>query len=236
MGCRGNVRADDDLLKFLNNLEKEEYKLEIIKSENELNKNNFYKTFYKDFLAKKVDFISQNYKTDNLNDPKLQKYLNKYPKFKFERGQVLGNEDDFMVVNKKYPHYNFKVYQMNFDNNEENGKEDVFYSGGYWNEEEKYGYSSYDILNKDSKHIINPYIDSKSYLGGELVEPEYEGKNKKRTKHYTGIIKYKNRYYIYEISDGDTIITIKFYYWSKEYEKVLYLLTYMLEIKGDDDE
>jgi hypothetical protein len=236
MGCRGNVRADEDLLRFLNNLEKEEYKLEIIKSENELNKNNFYKTFYKDFLAKKVDFISQNYKTDNLNDPKLQKYLNKYPKFKFERGQVLGNEDDFMIVNKKYPHYNFKVYQINFDNNEENGKEDVFYSGGYWNEEEKYGYSSYVILNKNSKNIINPYINSKSYMGGELVEPEYEGENKERTKNYTGIIEYKNKYYIYEISNDVPIITIDFYYWDKKYKNISYLLTYMLEIKGDEDE
>ena len=233
MGCRGNVRADDDLLKFLNNLEKEKYKLEVSNFEEELNRNNFAENLYRDFSEKNVNIILPKYKTDNLNDPKFQEYLNKYPKFKFERGQVVGNEDDFMIVNKKYPHYNFKVYQINFDNNKENGKEAVFYSGGYWNKEEKYGYSSYVILNKNSKNIINPYLNSKSWMGGRLVAPEYKGENKKRTQNYTGIIKYKDKYYIYEISDGDTIITIDFYSWNKKYKKVLYLLSYTLELKEE---
>jgi hypothetical protein len=73
-------------------------------------------------------------------------------------------------------------------------------------------------------------------MGGELVEPEYEGENKERTKNYTGIIEYKNKYYIYEISNDVPIITIDFYYWDKKYKNISYLLTYMLEIKGDEDE
>lgn len=236
VGCEQKAEANEEqLVKFLNNLQGVEYEINNEMEyfeEYQKEDNQFAKNFYENFIKGKVEFIVPKYKTDNLNDSKLQGYLSKYPKFKFEVGQVIGDENDFMIVNKKYPHYNFKVYQIDFDNNNSNGLEDVFYSGGYWNDDED-GYSSYDILNKKNTDVINPYFATNFWIGGKLVEPEYESKDKKRTKDYTGIIKFEGRYYIYEVLDWDTMVIIDFYCWNKKLTRVSRILDYTIELEGN---
>ncbi len=235
VGCEQKAEANEEqLVKLLSNLQGVEYEIDNYMEDFEdypVDTDKFAQEFYEDFLKGKVEFIVPKYKTDNLDDSKLQDYLKKYPKFKFERGQVIGNEKDFMIINKKYPHYNFKVYQLHFDNNNANGKEDIFYSGGYWNEDED-GYSSYLILNKKSTRI-NPYMDTSAWMGGQSVEPEYEGKDKKRTKDYTGIVKYEGRYYIYQVLNEKTRETIKFYIWNKKKNRVALSLRYTVYTEED---
>ena len=70
-------------------------------------------------------------------------------------------------------------------------------------------------------------------MGGRLVEPEYEGKDKKRTKDFTGIIKYKGRYYIYEVLDWKTREIIEFYYWYKDQKRAASFLRYTVYNKKE---
>jgi len=234
IGCEQKSEANEKkLLKFLDNLQGVEYEIRDYVDDFEgyqVDKDNFTQEFYNDFLKGRVKFVVPKYRTDDIDDSRLQEYLSKYPKFKFGRGQIIGDEEDFIIVNKKYPHYNFKFYQLDFDNDNANGLEDIFYSGGYWNDEED-GYSSYVILNKKNTDIINPYADTKASMGGVLVQPEYEGKDKKRTKDYTGIIRYRDRYYIYEVWDWDTMVIIKFYTWNKKTKKCLTFLKYTIDLE-----
>ncbi|SJZ67734.1 hypothetical protein [Selenihalanaerobacter shriftii] len=235
IGCEQKAEAnEEELLKFLDSLQGLEYKLRDYTDnfEGYLSDNDkFAKEFYEDFLKGNVEFVLPDYKTDDIKDPKLQKYLNKYLKFNFILARTKKIEDEYIIFNIKFPHYNFKVYQIDFDNNKENGKEDVFYSSGYWNEEELSKRAVYDVLNE--KEIKNSYQKTKHRIGGEVIEAEYVGKNKKRTKNYTGIIKYKNRYYIYEVWDWDIMAIIKFYCWNKKAKESLVFLKSTIELEAN---
>ncbi|AZO94536.1 hypothetical protein [Halocella sp. SP3-1] len=226
------------LLKFLEGLKGLEYEISNYIDDFEgypADTDKFARQFYEDFINGRVEFIKPEYRTDDINDPEFQKYLKKYPQFKFVDFEIIGNEEDFMTHNEKYAHYNFKIYQINFDNNEENGKEDVFYSSGYYNEDEDYGHSVYSILN-EKNNVTIPYHESNASMGGQYVSPEYEGRDKIRTKDYHGIIKYKDRYYIYEVWDWDTMFIIKFYSWKNKKYKCLTVVKYKINLKEENDE
>lgn len=233
VGCNQKVEANEEkLLKFLSTLQGEKYEIKDYTDDFKdysVNKDGFAQKFYEDFISAKIEFINPEYRTDNINDSKLQIYLSKYPKFKFILARTKKVEDEYMIFNIKYPNYNFKVYQIDFDNNKKNGKEDVFYSSGYWSEEELSKRAVYDVLNK--KEIKDSYQETKHRIGGEVLEAEYTGKDKKRTKNYNGVIKYEDRYYIYEVLNWDSMIIIDAYCWNQKANKVLCILDYTIEME-----
>lgn len=83
---------ENGLLVFLDKLKALEYEINNEMEyfeEYESEDNQFAEEFLKDFLLGNVEFISPIYKTDDINDSKLQWYLSKYPQIKFEKGQVI---------------------------------------------------------------------------------------------------------------------------------------------------
>jgi len=199
------------------------------------NKTKFAKEFYNDFLDGNMKFISPEYKTDSLKDSKFQKYLEKYPKFKFilARTKKIG-DGDYYLSHKRYAHYGFRYYSINFDSDSMNGKEDIIYSEGYWNDEVVSDKALYELMNKSER--TNDYIYTPHLIGVCIVKAHYKGKNKERTNDYNGIIKYKDRYYIYEVWDWDTMSIIKFYCWRKKKNKCLDILKYNVNLEEKTNE
>ncbi|MBM7624825.1 hypothetical protein [Sporohalobacter salinus] len=234
VGCNQDLKAnEEELLNFLEELKGVEYnvsKFRMYFDRYSKREEKFTEQFYKDFINGDVEFITPEYETNNLNESKFRKYTKKYSGLVFKIGRVLNNET---IVDIKEAHYNFKVYQINFDDNETNGKEEVFYSSGYWNEKGIDNDGIYEVLN-DSSEQKAPYYDYKGWLGEQVVEAEYVEKEKERTKDYNGLIKYKGRYYIYEILNWDTRIMISFYSWNKELNQVTCMVNYKLSLKGEN--
>ena len=116
-------------------------------------------------------------------------------------------------------HWGYRWYELDFDGNASNGKENLFYQSGYIlmvkdKKRPSRNYYEYDEIRLYSKNQCKPMF-------GLQVSSLYNEK-KERTRYLNGVVKYKNKYYIYELNDyGDpsdkvSYMRIKLRGWSAE--------------------
>ncbi|MEJ6949389.1 hypothetical protein [Natronospora cellulosivora (SeqCode)] len=223
---------EERLLTFLSQFEGMEYEArDRAGSFGEDNCDYFIDDFFNNFIQGDVEFIEPYHKTDDIADYELQSFMGNFPDFSFWQGRISYidfEETEYMVMDRKVPHYNFKAYEIDFT--KDGTYETIFYSSGYRNSRNS-GNARYDILNWNKKDSDS--YKSKYAIGLVSVRPEYEGKNKERTGHYNGIIKYDDIYYIYEVAALDSRVRIYFNKWNDKLERVSTRVVYTIRKEVD---
>ncbi|MEJ6949387.1 hypothetical protein [Natronospora cellulosivora (SeqCode)] len=226
---------EEELLSFLSQFEDMEYEArDWAESFGEDKCKKFLDDFFDDFIKGNVEFIKPYHKTDDIADYELQSFMGRFPDFSFWQGRISYRdfeETEYMVMDRKIPHYNFKVYEIDFTM--DGTYETIFYSSGYRNSRSSAGYAKYDLLNWHKNDSAS--YESKHAIGAVLIRPEYEGKNKERTGNFNGIIKYDDTYYIYEVWRlDDSMIVISFEKWNKSLERVSAKASYTIRKEVDN--
>lgn len=154
----------------------------------------FFNDFFDDFInGKNIEYVEPILTTDNINNKKLRQY------FMNDTGFIEEVITD--VVSSPMPieyrsEYDYKLYHIDFDHNPENGKEYLFYSGGYldvWYGVKQLYINYYRLLDFEEKKIRDAVSVYKTF---DYIE-------KKPVNNFNGIIKYKGRYFIYDVRNED---------------------------------
>ncbi|MGD9580410.1 MAG: hypothetical protein AB7V50_03495 [Vampirovibrionia bacterium] len=199
-----------------------------------------YKTceLYNAFMSNKIKIIKPTLQTNNLNDKKLQPYWEKcsYLKerlntFVFHDIQQIcrtGNLCDTYTIKRKdafaipennfYGNFNYKLYDIDIDNNSKNGKQRLFYSGGFYTLNKKNTWVKFYFKDQaapfDQYGIFNlPTCEIFDLL--ELPK-QFDFYTLKPTGSYTGVFEYKNKYLIYSYKKyNDSYIELEFDQWTQ---------------------
>lgn len=177
--------------KAMEEIKKEEYKTSEYFNTKDYPED-FSEKFLEDFKAgRNIEFIEPILVTDDINNKELRKYFKNDTEFIEEviTAEVSGGSSPTIKYRSQF---NYKLYHIDFDNNPENGKEYLFYSGGYmdiWD----CGMQS----NWDDYHMLD--FGKKKTRGVGSVYKTINYKTKERTNNFNGIIKYRDRYFVYEI-------------------------------------
>ena len=156
-----------------------------------------------DFLDGKVEFIKPILETHFQDDPRLQKILKKYPGLTLSAPNIESPTRAPSIITWYYSYFNYRLYKVNIDNNPKNGDEYVLYSGGYYNKfTDKQDYDAIEIVNIKKKNKESVYLN---------VSDSVDYKALKHTKQYSGIIKYKGKYYVFDIENN---FFIRIYKWA----------------------
>ncbi len=178
----------------------------------------FCSNFLVDFKRGQFEFVKPIVTADNLNDRKLQKYLQKCRNLSLNKTvywlphiwrylqETKTPKDEWEDSGTKvYATHYFKLYRVNFDGNKKNGDELVFSGecdGGHvkiinleqckeLDEIQVSPTIEYDMI----KWIENP-LDTND-------TPPCDATKLTGSKH--GILKYKNKFYLYDISHTDSV-------------------------------
>lgn len=190
-------------------------------------KDEFCMTFLKDLQDRKdMEFADPIIETDDYNDPKLQSYVGKCPKLELNKSvsleprwikgksdkeieklaEELGSYENAWV---RHAYLDFRLYYQDFDNNPKNGREYLYYSGGWYSPALKQEGSGgeYKIINLNQCKIT----------GSRGVAGPINYPSRQPTKNFNGILKYKGRYYIYDAGFyPDDGILLSLYKWDKK--------------------
>lgn len=156
-------------------------------------------TLLNDFKTNKnIQLIEPTIVTNDYEDKKLTSYFKKCPKLMmklhtltdYPPGQEEAMKELPLDIRKQheltyYITLGFRLYDLDFDSNPINGKQNIFYSGGLYNK--KYDFCA----NYDYFIVID--INKCQDLGRAKATPLGNCKNKESTGNYNGIIKYKNK-------------------------------------------
>lgn len=170
--------------------------------------------------GKDVEFVEPIVRTDDYNDPKLQAYLGRCPKLKpiknvqwlpkvwemiEEQGIPEEEWEDYGI--KYYSSLDFKLYHVDFDGHPANGKEYLFFGGcGY-----EYEYPGA----LDSRHYGILDLDRCKDVASIQVRETLNYRTRQPTKDTNGVIKYKNKFHVYELLYPDTTYSrMSIYQWS----------------------
>jgi len=149
--------------------------------------------------GKNFEVIEPIVRTDDYNEPKLQQYIGKcgklYPNKKvMPTGTDWSNlnmtDDEVEEFGKSYfSHLDYRLYNVDFDQNPKNGKEYLFYHGGGTDKEgDSSDLTEYLILNlKTCQEVDSQQITDTIDF------------NTKEVTAYNGIIKYADSYLMYDI-------------------------------------
>lgn len=184
----------------------------------------FCSDFLKDFSQQKnISYINPIIEADNCEDKRLQAVLGKCPHNEFNityviyhpsmmnelteaeaRGKKISNRDMEELGGVRYEATkNYRLFKVDIDNDTTNGDEYVLYAEGYFSKERNaYWYNTYTIID-----LINCEVVAEAYVGN----PD-NLKNKSNAKNYNGIIRYRGKYYIYDLQkNNDTrLILIRY--------------------------
>jgi len=203
---------------------------EIRKSKYRINNNflveelsdDFFKEFILDFKdGKNIEYIEPILVTDDINNRELREYFGNDTEFIEE---IITFEESSPTM-KYRSEFNYKLYHIDFDNNSENGKEYLFYTGGYidiWVGSRQSDSNFYFFLDFEEKKIRDAVI----------VYNTFDYIDKKLTNNFNGIIKYKDRYFIYEIKE--TNYSIVLHSWNNEHEYIATVVRFYLK-RGEDN-
>lgn len=206
---------------------------EIRKSEYEINNNflveelsdDFFKEFILDFKdGKNIEFIEPVLVTDDINDRELREYFGNDTEF-IEELITEAIEGGFSPTIEYRAEYDYKLYHLDFDNNPENGEEYIFYAGGYmdiWGGELQSSWDNYLMIDLDNNSIV-------AAVG---VAKTIDYIDKKPADNFNGIIRYKDRYFIYEIKE--TNYSIVLHTWNNEHEYIAAVVSFYLEREEDN--
>jgi uncharacterized protein len=157
-----------------------------------------------------VEFVEPIVRTDDYNDPKLQAYLGRCPKLKPLKGVQWQPNVWEMLEEQNYPEeewedygtiyyasLDFKLYHVDFDGNPANGMEYLFYGGG------GYEYKHQGATTFSEYRILK--LQDCEDLASEQVNETINSKTKQFTNNTNGVIKHKNKFYIFELLYPDTV-------------------------------
>lgn len=159
-----------------------------------------------DFKAGNTELILPILHTHDLNNPELQGYLNLCAEMTKKYLTELLFYNGLNAWAPYYPTLNFQLYHIDYDDNPENGKEYVLFQGGYTNSKVSPDCDTYNIFK----------LNTCTHIGSSSVRELYDSRTKELEDNYTGIIKYKNKYYIYGIERSQH--TINFKTWRKDFK------------------
>lgn len=195
--------------------------------------------FLNDFTNhKNIEIIEPTVYTNNFKDEKLQLYWKKCPYFAKRLNKYIPYSTGSMVypVDKQenyqrsesyytYGHYNYRLFDIDIDNNAKNGKQALFYAGGFYHSDNlKSIYNSVDDLFflidfKSCK--VNRIEDFKATTDPYTL---------KSTGLYNGIVKYQSKYYIFEYNSNKKetkkIDLLNIYKWDKKNNNINYKCRY----------
>ncbi|MTI58605.1 MAG: hypothetical protein FH762_01225 [Firmicutes bacterium] len=215
---------DEAFEKAMEEIRKSEYEIRE-RSEAKNYPDDFFEKFLEDFKAgKNMGFIEPILVTDDINNKKLRQYFKNDTEFIEEI--ITVEETGGISPTRKYrSEFNYKLYYLDFDNNPENGKEYLFYSGGYmdiWGGGMQSNWDDYYMIDFEEKKIT----------GVVSVHNTIDYKTKKRTNNFNGVIKYKGRYFIYEIREMNYSIVL--YAWNNNANYIPVLVRFYLEREADN--
>ncbi|MEW5949279.1 MAG: hypothetical protein AB1711_07680 [Thermodesulfobacteriota bacterium] len=176
----------------------------------------FCECFLEDLKAQRgIEFIRPILQTDNYNDPGLQAYLGKCPSLQLnktmpDRVKSLPEGERENTGEVWYTNCDFRLYRVDFDNDPKNGEEYLFYGGGMYNLKRKIttDLSGYRLVDFNKCKIV----------GGKQVSDTVDYVTRRPTGSYTGVLKYKGRYYIYdaEFWPRSGTYSLRLHKWYKE--------------------
>ncbi len=198
-----------DLKEALEIVKKDKYVINTQLSSNEA----FCSAMFEDFKSGNgFEFIEPDIQTDDYNNSALvaatkecrerYPYINikmEYPDLWLQKHIYTSDRyTQFARENAWMSHWGYRWYELDFDGNASNGKENLFYQSGYIlmikNKERPYmNYSEYDDFSLYSKNQCKRMY--------RLQIPSLYNEKKERTRYLNGVVKYKNKYYIYELRD-----------------------------------
>lgn len=172
----------------------------------------FYNQLFNDFKSgNNIEIIKPVVQTDNFKNEKMQVYFKNCPGL---RKQVIRTKIN-VPPNDLIAKSNFKLFDIDFDNDINNGKQQLFYSGAYFGEwvleDKTSGHDIYRVLDLDKCQDLS--IKS-------IFTPIYYT-TMEATGNYSGVFKYKDKFYIYDAEDYvykkvAPVYSITFYSWSNE--------------------
>lgn len=230
----------------------------------------------KDFVTNNdIEFIKPIINTDNYKDKKLQAFLNKCPElnkdFSFTAAlPVPGSYTNynFKEEEKRYlnilkemrkkgypldemrksltifePAYGFEVYDIDFDNNPNNGKQILFRAAYFIGHENIY---TLEIPDYNEEYRVVDMNKCKSTASCDVNAEQYINK-RDYIGSYSGVIRYKDKYYIYEVGFmylSNNIDTkkekaadfISFYKWNNEHGTMFFCNLDYNAYKNEDEE
>jgi len=105
---------------------------------------------------------------------------------------------------------NFKLYHIDIDNDPRNEKEYVFYGEGKYDPKRKIAgyYADYKLID----------LQKCSIRTAKSVSDKVDAMTKRRTGSLNGIILYKDKYYIFDLTyfDKEDVYSLWLYGWKKE--------------------
>jgi hypothetical protein len=210
-----NVYADD----VSSTIEKKRAAIKIIMSSSQVSTyiqhdREFCSMFIRDFkFQNKIEHIKPVMETENYDQMVLTPYFNKCSKKEFNKTYEIRHPRGMQeiaeieatgkeVTDKEMEEAggiayratkNVKLYKIDINNNKKNGDEFVLYAEGYQNNVSKqYTYGRYSIVNLD-----------KCTIDGEfLTNDPYDYYKKKSLDNYNGIILYKGKYFLFDMSQS----------------------------------
>lgn len=165
----------------------------------------FCKAFYKDFMNNKnLEIVEPVVRTDDYKDKKLGAYLNKCPKIKKDLKEIKRFDK---VGGVTISSFDFRVYDIDFDNMNNGYRSNIMYRGGNYNKEKNEGqlYDGYSVID---------FNKCKRLTGGSSPEM-FDYFTRERTGNIGGVIKYKGDYYFYYVYKDDSIALKKYEYVDK---------------------
>ncbi len=172
-----------------------------------------------------IEVIKPTVQTDDFEGEKLKPYFKNCPGYKTLRSFDIRQSGHYKS------HLGYRVYDIDFDNDNKEPKINVFYQSGLYIEySPKYKYyDSYkviDFMNKckvygeKSVYSIVDYEVSKAdpvqnRWSDALLYQTIDISSVKPTKSVNGVIKYKDEYYIYEIIQHSKVPYMEFLYFIK---------------------
>ena len=169
----------------------------------------FCQEFFSDFKSgNNVEIIEPVVQTDDFKDEKLQAYFKNCPDLKEEVIRTKTNSPPYDYIATS----NFKIFDIDFDNNPDNGKQILFHSGGFLGEK-----VLKDRTSQDSYRVIDQ--NECKEVGTTFIDKPFNYKTLDPSGNFNGVIKYKDKYYIYEGMDFvykkvAPLYHINFQYWN----------------------
>ena len=181
--------------------------------------------FLEDFKKQSgITYIKPIIEADKYEDPRFDPYKQQCPDFDWHRGEVylpgvwdsvkdLPKEEQEKSGSISYATRNFRLYQVNINNNAADGKELVFYSEGYVGPSLKPTGGNYLYLD----------VESCQTNGGVSTAATINSVTNNKTDNYSYIVNYKSQNYILTYVYSGVLKIDKYY---QEYQSFIPFCTY----------
>lgn len=171
-----------------------------------------------------IEFVEPIVTTDDYNDPKLQQYFTKCPKltpnktvywlphvWRFLQETKTPKDEWEDSGTKSYSTLDFKLYQVDFDGNKKNGKEFVFSGECYGGHIKILDINQCKETDEIQVNATIKYNTIKSIGDETYIDENTPCDVNQLTGSKNGVLKYKDKFYIYDLTDTKTILYLHKY-------------------------